>query len=234
MNDTVQTNGRLEKPDQRPKSRSRLKFIAILVAVALVSAAGTGLAIRYVFFPSEFTPVTLSPKEEKKLTQKINRLNAASMRQAPRTPARDQNTTVIPEPYTEDPGSRQIVFSQREFNALIAKNTNLADKLAFDFSKDMASMKLLIPLDPDFPFLGGKTIKITAGVELGYANAKPVVKIRGMSIWGVPLPNAWMGNLKNVDLVRQFGDEKGFWSTFAAGVEDFRVQDGELRVLLKP
>lgn len=228
MDEQHQTPGRLA--DQRPKSRSRLKFIAILAAVALLSA----VAIQYVFFPSEFTPVTLSLKEEKKLTQKINRLNAASMSQPPRGPARDQNAPLTPEPYTEDPGSRHIIFSQREFNALIAKNTNLADKLAFDFSEDMASMKLLIPMDPDFPLLGGKTIKITAGVELGYANAKPVVKIRGMSIWGVPLPNAWMGNLKNVDLVREFGNEKGFWSTFAAGVEDFRVQDGQLRIRLKP
>lgn len=234
MNDPVQTPGRLENPDQKPKSPSRLKFIAILVVVALLSAVGTALAIRYVFFPSEFTPVTLSPKEEKKLTQKINRLNAASPGQAPNGPAREQNAPLSPEPYTEDAGSRQIVFSQREFNALIAKNTDLADKLAFDFSGDMASMKLLIPLDPEFPLLGGKTLKITAGVELGYANAKPVVKIRGMSIWGVPLPNAWMGNLKNVDLVREFGNEEGFWSTFAAGVEDFRVQDGQLLIRLKP
>lgn len=232
MDEQRQTPGRLA--DQRPKSRSRLKFIAILAAVALLSAVGTAVAIRYVFFPSEFTPVTLSPKEEKKLTQKINRLNAVSMSQPPRGPARDQNAPLIPESYTEDPGSRQIIFSQREFNALIAKNTNLADKLAFDFSEDMASMKLLIPMDPDFPLLGGKTIKITAGVELGYAGTKPVVKIRGMSIWGVPLPNAWMGKLKNVDLVREFGNEKGFWSTFAAGVEDFRVQDGQLRIRLKP
>ncbi|MCF8027044.1 MAG: arginine N-succinyltransferase [Desulfobacteraceae bacterium] len=232
MDEQRQAPGRLA--DQRPKSRSRLKVIAILAAVALLSAIGTAVAIRYVFFPSEFTPVTLSPKEEKVLTQKINRLNTASLKQTPQGPARDQKSPLTPESYTEDPGSRQIIFSQREFNALIAKNTNLADKLAFDFSEDMASMKLLIPLDPEFPLLGGKTIKITAGVELGYANAKPVVKIRGMSIWGVPLPNAWMGNLKNVDLVREFGNEKGFWSTFAAGVEEFRVQDGHLRIRLKP
>ena len=234
MNDPVQTPDRLEDPDQKPESRSRLKFIAILLVVGLLSAGGTALAIRYVFFPSEFIPVTLSPKEEKKLTQKINRLNASSPGQTPEGLTRDQNAPLTPEPYSEDPGSRQIVFSQREFNALIAKNTNLADKLAFDFSGDMASMKLLIPLDPEFPLLGGKTLKITAGVELGYASAKPVVKIRGMSIWGVPLPNAWMGNLKNVDLVREFGNEKGFWSTFAAGVEDFRVQDGQVQIRLKP
>jgi len=232
MDEQRQAPGRLA--DQRPKSRSRLKLIAIVVAVAVLSAVGTALVIRYVFFPSEFTPVTLSPKEEKVLNEKINRLNAASPGQTSKKPAREQAAPVTPEPYTEDPGSRQIVFTQREFNALIAKNTNLADKLAFDFSRDMASIKLLIPLDPDFPLLGGKTVKITAGVELGYTDAKPVVKIRGMSIWGVPLPNAWMGNLKNVDLVREFGNEKGFWSTFAAGVEDFRVQDGHLRIRLKP
>ena len=33
-----------------------------------------------------------------------------------------------------------------------------------------------------------------------YANGRPVMVLKGVSVWGVPLPNAWLGNLKNIDL----------------------------------
>ena len=42
---------------------------------------------------------------------------------------------------------------------------------------------------------------------------------------GVPIPNAWLGGLKNVDLVTEFGAEPGFWQPFSEGVEHIRVED---------
>ncbi|MDH3378077.1 MAG: arginine N-succinyltransferase, partial [Gammaproteobacteria bacterium] len=52
------------------------------------------------------------------------------------------------------------------------------------------------------------------------------------SIMGVPLPNAWLGGIKNIDLVREYGDE-GFWKAFDAGVEEVSVDEGRLRIVLK-
>jgi hypothetical protein len=49
---------------------------------------------------------------------------------------------------------------------------------------------------------------------------------------GVPLPAAWLGNLKNVDLIQQFGNDPGFWQNFAAGIRAVEVRDGQLRVEL--
>ena len=118
-------------------------------------------------------------------------------------------------------------------NALLAKNTDLARKLAIDLSEDLASAKLLIPLDEELPVLGGKTLKVTAGLELSYRNQRPVVALRGVSLWGVPIPNAWLGNMKNVDLVREFGDREGFWKSFADGIDEIKVSEGQLLVRLK-
>lgn len=50
---------------------------------------------------------------------------------------------------------------------------------------------------------------------------------------GVPVPNAWLGGIKNIDLVEKFGTEKGFWKTFADGVEDIKVEEGLLKIKLK-
>ncbi len=217
-----------------------LKLLVIIVVATTVASLVAVWAVSTYFFPREFKPVTLSVKEEKVLEQKLDRFDsmqrtriAARNRPAP-PPAPGQTTgSLQPERYSEEGASREIVLSEKELNALLAKNTDLANKLAIDLSDDMASAKLLVPLDEDFPLLGGKTLKVSAGLELAYADGKPVVVIAGVSLWGVPIPNAWMGNLKNVDLVREFGGKGGFWSAFAAGVDEIKVDDGRLLVRLK-
>ena len=137
-----------------------------------------------------------------------------------------------PEPYTEKGAKREISFSEKELNALLAKNTDLSDKLAIDLADNLVSAKIIMPLDPDFPVFGGKTLKVNAGAELAYANGRPIVILKGVSIWGVPIPNAWLGNLKNVDLVNEFGGDEGFLKDFADVVENIHVAEGELNIKL--
>jgi hypothetical protein len=97
----------------------------------------------------------------------------------------------------------------------------------------LASGKLLVPLDEDFPILGGKTLKFSAGIELAFANERPIIKLRGVSIMGVPIPNAWLGGMKNVDVVKEFGQDEGFWKAFSDGVENIKVEESRLVIKLK-
>ena len=105
--------------------------------------------------------------------------------------------------------------------------------MAIDLEPDLASARLRIPLDPDLPFFGGKILRAAAGLELKYQQAKPVVILKGVTVWGVAIPNAWLGNLKNVDLVQEFGDEKGFWKSFSEGVEHIVIESGKATIKLK-
>ena len=116
---------------------------------------------------------------------------------------------------------------------MLAKNTELANKLAIDLSDNLVSAKLLLDVDPDFPVLGGKTIKVTGGMELRLVNSRPSAVLKGISVWGVPLPNAWIGHIKNVDLVQEFGEAGGFWQALNEGVEKIEVRDGRLLIQLK-
>jgi len=50
---------------------------------------------------------------------------------------------------------------------------------------------------------------------------------------GVPMPNAWLGGIKNIDLIKEFGTDEGFWKTFADGVDSIKVVEGSLQVRLK-
>ena len=82
----------------------------------------------------------------------------------------------------------------------------------------LISAKILVPLDEDFPMLGGQILRVKTGVEFAYDSGKPIVRLRGVSVMGVPLPNAWLGGLKNIDLVQEFGNDQGFWKAFSDGV----------------
>lgn len=212
------------------KSTSIWKILGLMLLTVLLSVGITVWVVYLILFPSDFEPVTLSEKEEQKLEQKLARLDP--MQSAPASSG-NNSEALTPERYSEEGASREIALSEKELNALLAKNTDLAHKLAIDLSDDLASAKLLVPLDPDLPVLGGKTLKLSAGMAMRYAEGKPVVILRGVSIWGVPMPNAWLGNMKNIDLVQEFGSDKGFWKAFADGVEMIEVKEGKLRIELK-
>jgi hypothetical protein len=202
-----------------------------VIGIAVATSLLTVWLIFLFLFPKQFKPVVLSKSESQALSEKLNRLDPTTHSKT--VADKKGGPGLTPEKYTEDAARRHITFSERELNALLAKNTDLAEKLAIDLSDNLASARLILPLDPDMPFLGGKTLKLNAGMELRYEDNKPVVMLRGISLWGVPLPNSWLGGIKNVDLVKQFGGDKGFWKSFSDGVEYIRVEDGELSVQLK-
>jgi hypothetical protein len=140
---------------------------------------------------------------------------------------------VQPESYSEKGASRKISFTERELNAMLAKNTDLATKMAIDLDDNLISARLRIPVDEDFPIFAGKTLRAAAGVKLAYGSGKPVVVLKGVKLMGVPIPNAWLGGLKNIDLVQEFGGEEGFWKLFSDGVESIETKEGELIITLK-
>jgi hypothetical protein len=220
-----------------------LQVFGFIVVAVIITAGATVLIFKTYFFPSAFKPVTLNPHEEQVLATKLKKLDTidadvkldkkAGLKRPSIAGRYDSTGTLEPEPYSEKNIKREIIFSERELNALLAKNTNLAKKLAIDLSDDLVSAKLLVPVDEDFPILGGKILRVRTGVGFAYAKGKPVVVLKGITIMGVPLPNAWLGGIKNIDLVKEFGADKGFWKTFSEGIEDIRVKEGRLKITLK-
>ncbi|MES9971364.1 MAG: hypothetical protein ABW092_15125 [Candidatus Thiodiazotropha sp.] len=223
-----------------PANKSGLRGIHILwiiLATILVTAAVTYWALRTYIYAKDFTPVKLDQAEQQVLDNKLKQLGyqpgpaSESARQAP--PKESNEQWLRAERYTEAGAKREVNFSERELNAMVANNQDLAKKLAIDLGDDLVSARLLVPVDKDFPILGGKTLRVSTGVEMAFRNAKPVVILKGVSIMGVPIPNAWLGGIKNIDLISEFGDQQGFWAGFAEGVENIRVEEGELKIKLK-
>ncbi|MCW8888093.1 MAG: arginine N-succinyltransferase [Gammaproteobacteria bacterium] len=205
------------------------RVVGIVLLTILLSVGITLWIITTQLFPSEFKPVSLNQQEDQLLQQKLQQFDNLQ-----KTPEKtEESAELTPEPYSEEGASREVALSERELNALLAKNSDLAHRLAIDLSDNLASGKLLIPLDPEFPIFGGKTLKLSAGMDMHYADGNPVIILKGISVWGIPMPNAWLGNMKNIDLVQEFGSDKGFWKAFADGVDEIEVKEGKLRIKLK-
>lgn len=232
-----------ESPEPtRPRTRRGLGCLGVslvIVGTVIVTLVLGTLVARYVLFPERFEPVQLDAAEQQVLDDKLASLGvqadraAGADRFAPRSEEFDAQGRLRPEPYREAAGPREVHFDERELNAIIARDPELARRLAVDLSRDLVSAKLLVPLPPDLPVMGGQTLRLTAGAEVREVAApdggtRLAVIVTGVSLWGVPLPNAWIGGLKGVDLVEQFGNDPGFWQALAEGVESVQVEEGEL------
>ena len=222
----------------KPRRSGWQIFLIILITVA-ITAALSFWVIRTYIFPSEFRPVELSAKEEQVLDEKLERLDQLQVRhtrgyaKAQKDAAAAAGERLEPEAYSEAGADRSITLSERELNSLVASNTDLAKRLAIDLSEGLLSAKLLINVDEDFPILAGQTIKVRTGVEMAYRDGRPIVILKGVSVMGVPIPNAWLGGMKNIDLIEQYGANQGFWKAFADGVDNIEVGDGSIRLQLK-
>jgi len=238
------TNNDLIPVSAGPRQRfGCLQVTGLLVVAVLGTALVTAWATKAYFFPSEFEPVALSAQEERLLTAKLRSFERPDIGvdshggpdkgAPPRADEYDEHGALKPEAYSEAGARREIRLTERELNALLAKNTDLAKKLAIDLSDNLVSAKLLLPLDEDLPVLGGRTLRVKTGVVIAYEGGKPMVVLKGLTIMGVPIPNAWLGGLKNIDLVEEFGTEEGFWQSFSEGIAAMAVEDGRLKIVLK-
>tara|TARA_R110001583_G_C5603223_1_gene404671 strand:+ start:28 stop:750 length:723 start_codon:yes stop_codon:yes gene_type:complete len=232
----------LSVPHCRQHGASGIKLLLIILVTMLVTIGLTFFIIRTYIFPSPLTPVTLNAQEEQKLDQKLTQLGwqVEPSRQVSQSPnSRESsnrghnNAELTPQAYREFDADRQVTFSEKEVNSMIGRNPDFAQRVAIDFSDNLASATLLISIPKDFPLMAGEILRVNTGLDIHLdTNGRPVVALVGVSLMGVPIPNAWLGNMKNVNLVSEFGD-RGFWNTFADGVDNIQIRDGELSIKLR-
>ena len=218
----------IEQSDSMAKRRfGCLHVFLFIMAAVVVTVIVCFFAFRAYLFPRPFRPVTLTAREEAALQTKLERLNVEGASPSPRP---DKTATLEPEAYSETADARRIQFSEKELNALLAKNTDLADKVAIDLSPGLVSARILVPFDPDVPVIGGKTLRLKTGLSYSFVDGKPVLMLKGVTVMGVPLPNAWLGGLKNIDLIQQVGQKEGFLKILNDGVESLQIEDGGVTI----
>ena len=217
------------------ESESGRVLTIVLIVILLIAGISAFWIVRNIY-AKPFDPVVLSQPEKKVLDDKISLLeksaNTSRYQQASAGSVSFPDGRLKPEPYSEKDAKREITLTERELNSLIS-DPEIARNVAIDLSDNLLSVKILVPMDEEFPILGGKTIKLHFGTTLAYSDNNLVVAMRGISIGGVPLPSAWWGGIKNENLVEYFGGNGGFWDTLAAGISDVKITDGQMYVKLK-
>lgn len=235
----LMSKGGAVDPEKSPIERSPRRFsgkqVVFLVCLAvLATALVTAWWVNQYLYAATFEPTRLTVFEQHSLDRKMSQLGQI---ENPRTSSPNPRGTpsdhpLEPEPYSEEGASREIRLTEREVNALIAKDGDMGKHVAVDLAENLVSIKLVVPVNDEVPVVGGKTLKLNFGVELSYVNGKPVVAMQGISLGGVPLPRAWWGDIKHLNLVEEFGGSGGFWDQFAKGVQDLKIQDHQLLVIL--
>lgn len=221
-----------------PEKKSRIGCLQIL-GIAFITLIIAGLIVggwvKYNIYASQITPTTLNAKEQKILDSKLAVLQVFSdSSNSDYIPARKSSAVPLePEAYSEKGASHEINLTEKELNSLIANNPDVASRVAIDLADNLISLKLVVPVDDDIIVFGGKTLRLNMGLILNYENDKLVVALKGISMGGIPIPNAWLGYMKNKNLVEEFGGEGGFWDLFSEGVKDIKLREGQLLISLK-
>lgn len=206
-----------------PRVRSRGRVVLIVLGVLLlccgVTAAATAWWVKRNVYASPMTPVSLSATEEAQFEKKIAVIENGST---------DLNGTVT-DPEVE---KRTLVVTQKEVNAYLAKQ-GLGETVKVDLKTDAIALNTLIPVDETFPLFGGTTLRIRVSLAATMGvDDKPTLQVQDVSLGGVPLPNAWLGDIKGINLVTTDINANPGLKRFFDGIKDLRLENGTLRVVL--
>lgn len=157
------------------------------------------------------TPVVLTPGEKKIVAEKVEAI------QAPGEPKYEK-------------GSREIVLTERELNGLLHENTALGKTVSLELATQAIHARIETDLDPNLPLLGGKHLKARARFLVGRDPGKAALALDDVTVWGISLPNDWLGGMKGRDLL---GEALGGRRGGLAGVEEIRIEPGRLTIRLK-
>ncbi|HSP43618.1 MAG TPA: hypothetical protein VLO11_12150 [Luteolibacter sp.] len=201
-----------EAPAEKPARKSRLPIILGIFLLGLIL-----LGIAWWWYNRPIQPVVLTPQEKQVVEQKIEAIHQPV-------------TSEAPEPAEEpeyEKGTREIILTERELNGLLNHNTGLGQTVSFQLATGAVHARIETDLDPDLPIVGGRKLKARARFLVSDTAGKPSLVLDDLTVWGVSLPNDWLGGLKGQDLL-----EKTVGGPIA-GVEEFKIERGRLVIRLK-
>lgn len=188
-----------------PARRSCLVKALMVLAILLLVVAGF-----WWWHNRPIRPTVLTAQEKEVVMEKVGAI------QKPEDPKYEK-------------GGKEIILTERELNGLLNENTDLGKSLRFELATNAVHARIETDLDPDLPVVGGKRLKARARFITGGEPGKPSIVLDDVTVWGVSLPNDWLGGLKGQDLL---GRTLGVPGGRIAGVEEFRIEAGRMVVRL--
>jgi hypothetical protein len=197
-----------EVPPPAPAKR-RSCLVPALITIIVILAVILGV---YWWQNRPIKPVQLSVQEKAAVEAKLEAVQAPA-----------------PAQLTYEKGASEIILTERELNGLLNENTSLGDKLKFELVEGAVHARLETDLDKDLPIVGGKRLKARARFFVNTDSGRPKLVLDDLTVWGISLPNDWLGGLKGQDLLGQTVGSKG---DGLAGVKEMKVESGRLVIRL--
>ena len=197
-----------EAPPTAPAKRRSCLVPALITVIAILT-----VVIGFIWWHNRpIKPVQLSVQEKAAVEAKLEAVQAT----APAQP-------------TYEKGAKEIVLTEHELNGLLNENTTLGDKLKFELVEGAVHARIETDLDKDLPLVGGKRLKAHARFFVSTESGRPRLVLDDLTIWGISLPNDWLGGLKGQDLL---GQTVGGQGGGLAGVKEIKVESGRLVIRL--
>ena len=208
-------------PAQVPSRGSwKKKFLVttgIVLGTASIAAASTAWWVKHNIYASALQPVALTQAEQTDLQGKLKTLGQGG----------------AAAPVDPEVAKRTMTINEKEINAFLAQQ-GLGEQVKVELTDGAASATVLVPMDKEVPLVGGTTLRIRVACGAHMDSAKHLAfSISDVTVGGLPLPNAWLGNLKGLNLLADSPLQsdpavKGF----LAGIRDFKIERGSLQVVL--
>jgi len=209
----------------QPSPRRSSPWVPFLVILIILVALIGGL---WWWFTRPIQPVVLTPQELATVEQKVAVIQSADPAVPLTTPV---PTAAGPSEPVYERGKKEIVLTEREINGLLNANTDLGQSLSFQLGTDVVLARIETDLDPDLPFIGGRKFKARAKFIVSEGSGQPSFVIDDLTIWGISLPNEWLGGLKGRNLFAEIlGSET---NGKLPGIESFSIRPGEIFIKLK-
>lgn len=195
---------------ETPAPTTRRKSSCLVRGLVIFGVVGLMLGGLWWWHNRPIQPVNLNAREKAVVEAKVEAI---------------QN----PEGPKYEKGSKEIILTERELNGLLNENTELGKSVSFELARNAIHARVETDLDPDLPLVGGKHLKARARFLVSDEPGKAALVLDDVTVWGVSLPNDWLGGLKGHDLL---GETLGGKRGKIAGVEEFKVEPGRLLIRL--
>lgn len=204
--------------------------VSILLLVIVITALITGWWVKRSMEARPIEPTVLSEAEQVELEEKLERLGADAGL-APEVGSEEEIKEagqVLPIDEEDVFERKPVIITEREINAMIGHNTDFDDKVKVELRRDRIKVKVNFPVPHDAPFFGGKTFRFNLGAKVKIDDENLVVMVDSVALGGMPLPNAWIMDIKHQNLADEFFPDEESKTMFMAGIEKLEVNDGEI------
>lgn len=226
-------------PSPNVKSGLSIKQIILIIVGAVFLTAGLAIGgtiwwVKHNFDPAPMKPVTLTEKEQQVFDSKLTAFVDPPRAALPANMPADTPQAPVTPPRPAEPGAenRTLIITEREVNAYLAKQ-NLGEHVSVSFSQGQLVAGIIVSAPPDFPFLAGQKVRVRLTFGTGFSPQQKLSFVMDdLSVGGISLPNAWLGDLKGVDLIAKNLEKDPAIQRFLAGIQELDIQPGSLRVVL--